>query len=292
MTIYAKTARFDNPTPMSEEEMRKLAPSIFATTASPDKSARFKPIATWDILQALAKEGFHPFGVQQIACRKAGNTPYAKHLIRLRPVDERFVYKVGDTVCEVILKNANDGTSKYELMAGMFRIRCMNSLVVQESELANVVIRHMGSKADIGLVIDGTYTVIQQAKDALVAPNNWSNIQLHEQEAGQLAERASKVLFPDPVADELFGKVPHNPVEFDFRKLLTRQREDDRAQDLWTTFNVVQENVMRGGLEYVLRDTEGNTRNQGTRAIQSIDRRVAVNKQLWKMAADTFLELA
>lgn len=292
MTIYANTARFDNPTPMGEEEMRKLAPSIFATTASPDKSSRFKPIATWEILQALAKEGFHPFGVQQVACRKAGNTPYAKHLIRLRPVDEQLVYKVGDTVCEVLLKNANDGTSKYELMAGMFRIRCMNSLVVQEAELASVLVKHAGSKADIGLVIDGTYTVINQAKAALVAPTNWSNIQLDYQEAGQLALKASKFLFPDPMPDELFGKVPHNPVEFDFRKLLNHHRTEDNSQDLWTTFNVVQENVMRGGLEYVLRDIDGNTRNQGTRAINSIDRRVAVNKQLWKLSADTYKELA
>jgi len=293
MTIYAKTARFDNPTPMAEDEMRKLAPSIFATTAHPDKSARFKPIATWEILQALAKEGFHPFGVQQIASRKAGNQDFTKHLIRLRPVDEQLVYKVGDTVCEVLLKNANDGTSKYELMAGMFRIRCLNSLVVQESELASVLVKHAGSRADIGLVIDGTYTVINQAKAALAAPNNWSNIQLHEQEANRLAEKASKFLFPDPVAEELFGVAPPKTTDFDFRQLLSRNRREDEARDLWTTFNVVQENVMRGGFEYKHFNTEYNEwKNQSTRAVNSIDRRVGLNKQLWKLAADTYLELA
>lgn len=292
MTVYAKTARFDNPTPMSEEEMRKLAPSIFANTAHPDKSERFKPIATWEILQALAKEGFHPFGVMQVGSRKMGNTPFAKHLIRLRPVEEQLVYKVGDTVCEVILSNANDGTSKYELMAGMFRIRCMNSLVVQESELASVLIKHAGSKADIGLVIDGTYTVIEQAKAALLAPTNWSNIQLDRDEEFQFAENSSKLLFPDPVKEELFGIAPPKTTEFDFRKLLTRQREDDNAKDLWTTFNVVQENVMRGGLEYVHWNPDATHRNQTTRAINSIDRRVDLNKQLWKLAADTYLELA
>lgn len=292
MTIYAKTARFDNPTPMAEDEMRKLAPSIFASTAHPDKSERFKPIATWEILQALAKEGFHPFGVMQVGSRKMGNTAFAKHMIRLRPVEEQLVYKVGDTVCEVILKNANDGTSKYELMAGMFRIRCMNSLVVQESELASVLIKHAGSRADIGLVIDGTYTVINQAKAALAAPNNWSNIQLDVMEEGVFARNASKLLFPDPAKEELFGKAPHNPVEFDFNKLLEVNRPEDKAQDLWTKFNVVQENVMRGGIEYMLRDTDGNTRNQSTRAVNSIDRRVDLNKQLWKLAADTYLELA
>lgn len=292
MTIYAKTARFDNPTPMSEDEMRKLAPSIFATTAHPDKSERFKPIATWEILQALAKEGFHPFGVQQVSSRRMGNTAFAKHLIRMRPVDPQLVYKVGDTVCEVILSNANDGTSKYELMAGMFRIRCMNSLVVQESELASVLIKHAGTKADIGLVIDGTYTVIEQAKAALNAPTNWSNILLATPEADFFAERSSKLLFPDPVAEELFGVAPPQPNEFDFRKLLNRNRVEDAGFDLWTTFNVVQENIMRGGLEYVHRNTEGVERNQSTRAVNGIDRRIELNKQLWKMAADTYLELA
>ncbi|TCU30899.1 uncharacterized protein DUF932 [Rhizobium azibense] len=41
------------------------------------------------------------------------------NLIRLRRINDGKVYNVGDTVCEILLKNANDGTSAYELMAGL-----------------------------------------------------------------------------------------------------------------------------------------------------------------------------
>ncbi|WP_366142419.1 DUF932 domain-containing protein [uncultured Roseibium sp.] len=47
-------------------------------------------------------------------------------MIRLRRLDNDRKYGVGDTVCEILLKNANDGTSTYDLMAGLFRVCCLN----------------------------------------------------------------------------------------------------------------------------------------------------------------------
>ncbi|WP_245292897.1 DUF945 domain-containing protein [Pararhizobium arenae] len=52
--------------------------------------------------------------------RIEGKADFTKHLILLRGVDDGKVYNVGDTVCEILLKNGDDGTSAYGLMLSFF----------------------------------------------------------------------------------------------------------------------------------------------------------------------------
>lgn len=120
MTIYTDTARYDTGRAMTE--LRRAAPSIFATTTHESRSERFQPIPTIDVLRGLMKEGFVPIGAKQSSSRIAGKADFTKHLIRLCRIDDGNIYNVGDTVCEILLKNANDDTSAYELLAGLFRL--------------------------------------------------------------------------------------------------------------------------------------------------------------------------
>ena len=119
-------------------------------------------------LRGLEKEGFFAVGVKQSASRDATKTDYTRHMIRLRRLDNAEQYRVGDAVCEIILKNANDGTAADELMAGLFRIRCLNSLVAQIATVDLIRVRHSGDA--LQKVVDGTYRVLGQAEAALAAP--------------------------------------------------------------------------------------------------------------------------
>ncbi|MFX8778215.1 DUF932 domain-containing protein, partial [Acinetobacter baumannii] len=83
----------------------------------------------------------------QSTTRVEGKAPFTKHLLRLRRIGDTHV--VGGTVAEMLLKNANDGTSAYELMAGLFRILCANSLVAQVSTLESTKVRHTGSNQKV-----------------------------------------------------------------------------------------------------------------------------------------------
>jgi hypothetical protein len=117
-TVYAATARFDGTArALTDDELRAAAPSIFATTAHESRSERFRPIPTIDVLTALRGEGFAPVGAMQSVARDPGKAAYTKHLIRLRRLDDGAKYQVGDSVVEVLLRNANDGTAAYELLA-------------------------------------------------------------------------------------------------------------------------------------------------------------------------------
>jgi hypothetical protein len=111
--VYApRTARFDDGArALSQDEMRRVAPSIFAAQPHASRSERFRAIPTIEVLRGLEKEGFLPVGARQSGSRDASKTDYTKHMIRLRRLDNARQYRVGDAVCEIILRNANDGTT-------------------------------------------------------------------------------------------------------------------------------------------------------------------------------------
>lgn len=271
MSIYAKTARFDTGRSLSEDEMRSIAPSIFATSAHESRSDRFKPIPTIEILRGLMKEGFMPVGARQSVSRTEGKANFTKHLIRLRRLDDGNVYNVGDTVCEILLKNANDGTSAYELLAGLFRVCCLNSLVAQTGTIDAIKVRHSGDVQH--KVIEGTFRVLGEAERTLAAPQDWSTMRMNHEEASILADAAHVLRFGD---NEGETTTPIKP-----EQLLVPRRQDDRANDLWTVWNVVQENAIKGGLRGVGRDDLGRPRRVKSRAVNGIDQDIKLNKALW-----------
>jgi hypothetical protein len=270
--MYGSAARFDGARQvLTEDALRKLAPSIFATDAHESRSARFAPIPTFEVLKGLMREGFMPVGAKQSRSRDKGRRDFTKHLIRLRRMDDDQKFSVGDTVCEVLLKNANDGTSAYELMAGLFRIRCLNSLVAQTATLESTKVRHSGDVA--ANVIEGTFTVLQSAQRALAAPADWGTVTLDRDERHALAEAAHVLRFGDAEGEVA---TPIKP-----EQLLIPRRVDDRFNDLWTTWNVAQENVIRGGLTAIGTDAEGRRRRTTTREVKGIDQDVKLNRALW-----------
>lgn len=278
MTIYTQTARFDSARSLTEDELRKLAPSVFAVDAHHSRSERFQPIPTFDVLRGLMAEGFYPVGAKQSVARLDDRRDFTKHLIRLRRLDNVAAHSVGDTVCEILLKNANDGTAAYDLMAGLFRIRCLNSMVAQIGTVESVKVRHSGTAQDVQhKVIEGTYHVMEEAKRALAAPADWSRLALDKGEAQVFAEAAHVLRFGDAEGETNTPIVP--------AQLLRPRRRDDTANDLWTVFNVLQENVIRGGLHATGRDANGRPRRVTTRAVNGIDQDVKLNRAIFTLAA-------
>ena len=70
--------------PLSEDQMRAAAPSIFAEGKHASRSERYTYIPTIDVLRGLRKEGFEPFMVAQGASRVEGKAEFTKHMIRMR----------------------------------------------------------------------------------------------------------------------------------------------------------------------------------------------------------------
>ena len=63
--------------------------------------------------------------------------------------------------------------------------------------------------------------------------------------------------------------------------VVTRSRVADAGSDLWSTFNRVQENTIRGGLQAWGRDGNNRPRRVTSREVTGIDQDVKLNRALW-----------
>jgi hypothetical protein len=276
---YGATARLDGTArPLTEDELRRLVPSIFATSAHESRSERFRPIPTIEIIRGLQNEGFSVVGGCQSTTRDPSKRDFTKHLLRLRKLDGKAL-QVGDTIQETLLRNANDGSSAYDLETGLFRGRCLNSLVALIESISATKVRHSGDVQ--AKVIEGTFKVLEEGRIALEAPDKWSQIKLDREEVRLLGVAAHQVRFGDAE-----GNV-HTAIRPE--QMVIPRRHEDTGNDLWTVFNVAQENAIRGGLTAMGRDANNQPRRSTTRQVKGIDQNLNVNRALW-MIADHFAQ--
>jgi hypothetical protein len=181
---------------------------------------------------------------------------------------------------EVVLVNSHDGTSRYELSLGAFRLACLNGMMVAEGLADIVKIRHTGNI--INDVVLATQGIIERAPMVADAISLWKTIDLKPTEARILAEEAHSLRF-----DEQDTTAPNA------ERLLQPRRYADHGTDLWTTFNRIQENAVAGGLkrkEIPSRTDEGTGRfiagrQLRTRAVTGIAENNKLNRALWSLAA-------
>ena len=70
-------------------------------------------------------------------------------------------------------------------------------------------------------------------------------------------------------------------LKVDHNDLLVPHRDEDKHNDLYTVLNVIQENMLRGNISGVNRETG---RRFTSREITSISKDAEVNKNLWDIA--------
>lgn len=276
---------FGNRAALSEAEMLKLAPSLFATEAHGSRSDRFVPVPTIDIIRGLQREGFEVFSAQQAKTRDASKLDFTKHMVRLRNPSLRQQAN-GDSF-EIVLVNGNDGSSAYRMMPGFFRFVCANGLIVGQS-ISETRVRHSGSAMDD--VIEGAYTVLQEAPKVMDRVDAFRAVSLNRDEAVAFAKAAHQLRFPGAAlaADE----AGYAPAPVDAMRLLAARRTADvnERSNLWGTLNVVQENVIRGGQRGWVERTNERGRPQmrraSTRAVAGIDGNRDLNRALWTLAEE------
>src|SRR4051794_12094622 len=122
------------PATLSHDQIRRVAPSVFAETPWSNMSDRYGFVPTVAVLGMLAGEGFYPVRAAQSKTRIEGKSDFTKHMIRFRHLDYLKPSQVGQELPELVLTNSHDGTSGYQLAAGIFRLVCSNGMVVQSSD--------------------------------------------------------------------------------------------------------------------------------------------------------------
>jgi Domain of unknown function (DUF932) len=248
---------------LSAEDLRSCAPAVFADGAHERTSASYAFIPTRAVLDALASAGFFPVEARQTA--RARSTVHARHVIRLRR--HRDEIQLRDSIPELVLQNAHDGRCAYSLTAGLFRVVCTNGLVVSMGAFPGWRVTHRGEI--LRDIVSAAIRISGRFEQLAAAVECMERTMLNESQRLELAAQALALRFPN---DGMGAMQPS--------QLLVPRRTQDVGNDLWRTFNVLQENVLRGGL---VRRSASN-RLTRTRAIRAIREDVRLNCALWEMA--------
>jgi hypothetical protein len=214
------------------------------------------------VLTELRKEGFQPFMVTQTRVRDEGKREHTKHMLRLRHASQIN----GAEANEIILLNSHDGTSSYQMLAGMFRFVCSNGLVCGDT-VADVRVPHKG---DVAGRHRRRFRGAERLRPGEGIPRCHARITLDEGESEVFARAALALKYDDP----------DKPAPITESQILMPRRFDDRRPDLWSVFNRTQENLTKGGLH----GRSANGRRQQTRPVQGIDSDVRLNRALWLLA--------
>lgn len=299
--------------PLNNDQLRKYAPAIFADAPAEEVSDRYSFIPTIDVVEGLRNFGWLPVEAKQTRGQTQERMGIAKHMVKFQNPD---VKERNGVAPEVIMTNSHDRSAAFNFMAGLFRFACSNGIIIADAMFGKVSVRHSVQAIDESVA--ACFSMLENVPAIMAAVERFQEIQLTpvQQEVfarsaahfrygvhssaedrprvaygGAYAliaeQRKAKQAGEDP---EAVKYVPIKPIE-----LLAAHRDEDSSEvmlrghgygpqraksDLWTTYNVIQENMLKGGISG--RSETG--RRTTTKAIHAINEDVKLNKALWGMA--------
>lgn len=241
------------------DQLKEVAPSIFATSASPKVSNRYSFVPTVDIVENFQREGWDISSARQM-----GKGIHSLHEIKFRNGD---LPKVGDTLVEAIIRNSHNGMSTLSVSAGLFRLVCSNGLTVATSSADSFKVRHAGFELDDVKRITEDFAKKLPLIEGSV--NRMMERELTIDEKLDFVKESANIRWK-------VGPVP----TLDYEQILSPNRKEDEGDSLWQVFNVVQEKWIRGGVEY---NTQRGRKTK-LKTINDILNSNRINTQLWELA--------
>ena len=249
---------------LSLQDLAQAAPAAFADHAAKSTGAKYVFISTRNIVSALMDAGFAPTHAMQTKAR--GTDPsHGRPMLRFQPIVHAL--SLDDAVPEIVLINSHDGRSAYQLRAGLHRPVCTNGLLTPIGDFGLIHVSHRGNV--VRNVVDAAQQITREFGRVGEVIEQMRGTALSGGQQMDFAREALTLRFADR------AEPPVQPAQ-----LLERRRMADIGDDLWRTFNAVQEGVLRGGL--CGRTATG--RAMRTRGIRAIRENVRLNTGLWQLA--------
>ena len=259
-----KTAKY-----LSKENMKSLAPSIFAEKPSSEVSKHYTHIPTTKVIDDMEMLGWKPIEAKEVKARKNSTRGFQKHLIVFRNDDVVINGEDGDTVFpQILLTNSHDGKNAFQFQAGLYRLICSNGLVIADTQFEAVKMRHMGYTFE-----DLQEKIKEMVEKLPLTVESMNKMKAQEMEQEQIIQFAKDALNTRFKEDEL------NRIQIDLKELVSPVRKEDAGNDLWSVFNVVQEKIIEGDFEY---RAGGKVRK--AREIKNFKQDMKINKELFEVA--------
>ena len=165
----------------------------------------------------------------------------------------------------MVLTNSHDGRNSFNLHAGLFRLVCMNGLILADTTFDQVKIKHQWY--NIEEITKVTNSMIDKIPTIITNINDMDSRELSEKEKRSFAKKS--ILIRWPKGNDML----------DIDDILQSVRVGDKGDSVWKVYNVVQEKLIKGGLVF----NNHREKIQKLRPIINIDRKVEVNKNLWEL---------
>lgn len=237
--------------------MTQFIAAKHTTIAAPDLSSKYSVIQTTKVYELLADYGFREDRYRQSRERNREREAFSKHVSIL----QRDQDCDGHGGFNLLLVNSHNGTSALHLEAGYFRLLCENQLGHGD---VGIKVRHTGDV--LGKLERAIPQVLAQMEDFKQLQAMLQGRTLSNEQAIALIEKALELRgLPSTV---------HN------RAQLSYMRRNEGERNAWMQFNVVQENMVRGGMQVHTEDKDGLCVFRKLRALTSADRLLNANREL------------
>ena len=204
-------------------------------------------------------------------------TIFSKHMITFQNPDIMIRGNDGDDAFpRIIMTNSHDGFNAFQFKVGIYRLVCSNGLVVADEEFSDFKIRHKGyTFSELREVVTKAVSDLPNKVEVL---NKMKARTLTQDEKNKLALDAMLIragITPDSKEAK----------EFDYDEetiedILEPKRKEDKGDDLWKVFNIVQEKITQGDFSAALR----GAKVRKVRKIKSFEKDLKVNQDLFKLA--------
>jgi hypothetical protein len=216
------------------EEAIQQAPAINADRPSAKASNKYTFISTRSILERALEKGWH---IKEATQSRGGVT--GQHKVTL--IHNDYVSRdldVQEGYPQINLINSHDLTKRLIYALGYFRQVCSNGLIAPVGMCSHIRTVHRlqeGKLGDLMSSLDLAHLGFNSIHESI---NNFKNRVLTQQEKIALANFAHYIRFRYRM---------QQPKKVNVEDILKPRRSEDEGDDLWRTFNTIQENVTRGG---------------------------------------------
>lgn len=261
-------------------EVKEVVPAAFSKKPDPERSDLYSFVSTEELLKSFDKLGWAPYSSKQ-----NGASPFARHMIRLNNPDLGFLKLRNDKVKpQIVLDNSHNGGSSAQIHLGLFRLVCTNGLVVAIPGMSTSTrFRHMGIDFEelkqLMEKIAAQYVVVSKRIDEM------QDFKMSHDQSVDFVIKAMAYREPAYFVDRKDGSimVPKVLKSIDPEQILTPVRPEDKIENLWNVFNVIQERMVKGEFE---RKSLNTGRVSRPRALTGATRNLMFNKVVWSIAEE------
>lgn len=253
-------------TSITLEKAKDLAPAIFATSPAPTiKSPKYQFTPTFEVIEHMQDMGYLLTGVKQSKSGVDLRKNWGIHITRFQHPDLYIKNSQGEVEArpEVVLINSHDGTRPIQFEMGLFRLVCENGLVIKDKDMGSFRERH--TKYTFSELKDLMDQKVSGLTEVVGKINHWSGIEMTDKQRFNFAVEALALRMG----------TDRQPEQYEIMDILNPKRKADEGNTLWNTFNILQENLVKGGFQL---------NNRQARAIKNPIEDFNINQGLWSLA--------